>query len=168
MSTDAPFKPPRKKTSIFWWLGGFFLLLLTFFLFQLFGPNPPIVVSPQTTYITEPLGADGLPNYKQYVLELYRKGVTPENNAASLLWPALWSDELVPQQYAAVAAELGLERIPSKKDAVASLYDKPTRARIVAWLRKQNSLAANSGVAAERDSQDSAMTKPRARTRSIT
>ena len=94
MSADAPYVPPRKKSSIFWWLGGGFLLLSVLFLFQLFGPNPPIVVSPQTTYITAPLYADGLPNYKQAVLDLYRQGVTPENNAASLIWPALWPGDL--------------------------------------------------------------------------
>lgn len=154
MPTDAPFKPARKKPSIFWWLGGFFLLVVAIFVFQLFGPNPPIVVSRQTTYITGPLGSDGLPNYKQYVLELYRKGVTPENNAASLLWPAFWPGELDPPQYAAIAAELGLKQIPSKKEAVASLYDPPTRAPIVAWLRKQNSVPAKAGAAADPTAKD--------------
>ena len=52
------------------------------FVFQLFGPSPPIVVSEETTYITEPLADDGLPDYAGYLLAKGREGVTVENNAA--------------------------------------------------------------------------------------
>ena len=75
MVTDAPVKSPRKKPGIFWWLTGGFLLLVSLFLFQLFGPNPRIIVSRQTTHITGPLRADGLPDYEKYVLERCREGV---------------------------------------------------------------------------------------------
>lgn len=122
MSTAAPFTPPRKKPSIFWWLGGVFLLLICLFLFQLFGPSPRIIVSPQTTYITTPLGPDGLPDYEGHVLKQLRESVTLQNNAAALLWPAVWPGELAPKQYAAVAAELGLDAIPSEEDAVVPVY----------------------------------------------
>lgn len=142
MSTEAPFKPPRKKPNVFWLLGGFFLLLFLFFIIQLFGPNPPIVVSSKTTYITEPLGADGLPDYEKYVLGMYRNGVTPENNAAALLWRALWPGELDPPQYAAVANELGLKEIPSKDDALVAVSGKVNRARIATWLRDQEATPA--------------------------
>jgi hypothetical protein len=124
MSTDNDFKPPRKKPSIFWWLGAAFVLLVLVFLFQLFGPSPKIVVSPQTTHITTPLGADGLPDYEKYILERMREGVTPENNAAALLWPAVWPAELDPGDYAAVAAELGLPGDPSESEALSSLDDR--------------------------------------------
>lgn len=126
MSADAPFTAPRRKLNILWWLGGLLLLVLALFLLQLFGPSPRIIVSPQTTYITEPLGPDGVPDYERYVLELYREGVTPENNAATLLWQALWPGELDPPQYAAVAKELGLTRIPSEKNLLENLYSTPT------------------------------------------
>jgi hypothetical protein len=56
VATDEPFIPPRKKHSILWWIGGILVLLTMLFVVQLFGPSPPIVVSPQTTRITEPLG----------------------------------------------------------------------------------------------------------------
>lgn len=48
----------------------------------------PIIFSPETTYITEPLAEDGLPNYYQYVLEQAKEGIRPEENAAVLLWQA--------------------------------------------------------------------------------
>src|SRR5690348_1098118 len=101
MSADAPFNPPKKKPSILWWIGDAFMLLILLFVFELFGPSPRVYVSPQTTFITEPLTADGSPDYTKYILNLYRDGVTPENNAASILWPALWPAELNPAQYAA-------------------------------------------------------------------
>jgi hypothetical protein len=137
-SDNAPFTPPRKKIRIFWWLGGIFLLLALLFVLQLFGPNPPIVVSPQTTFITEPRGPDGLPDYERYVLELYRDGATPANNAAPLLMQALWPAELDPKDYAMVAMELGLDEIPSKEEALQGLHEKAVSDRITAWLQNQN------------------------------
>jgi hypothetical protein len=137
MSTNSPFVPPRKKLSIFWWLGGALLILVALFIYQLLGPNPPIVVSPQTTYITSPLGPDGLPDYEKYILDDYRKGVTPQNNAAALLWAALWPGGLEPADYAPIAAELGLSRVPSTKDAITDPYEGAVKDSISAWLKKQ-------------------------------
>ncbi len=122
MTSGASFKPRKKKPSIFLWIAAAFLLLLLIFLFQLVGPAPRIYVSPKTTHIAEPLGADGLPDYQQYTLNLYREGVTPENNAAALIWPALWPGELSPKDYAIVAKELGLDHIPSTADALVPIY----------------------------------------------
>ena len=137
MPVDAQSKSPRKKRHAFWWLVGILLFILILFVFQLFGPNPPIVVSKQTTYITEPLGPNGLPDYEKYLLEQCRKGVTPQNNAAAILWPALWPGELDPPQYATVATELGLDHAPSTKDAVTKLYGGATQEEITKWLQKQ-------------------------------
>src|SRR4051812_19186690 len=122
MTTAAPFTPPKKKPSIFWWIAGAFVVLLLIFAFQLLGPAPPIAISPQTTYIASPLHPDGTPNYMEYVLQQYREGVTPQNNAATLLWPALWPGELDPPQYAVVAKELGLQSVPSKSESVDPIY----------------------------------------------
>ena len=49
--------------------------MLALFLYQLFGPNPKIIISPQTTFITSPLRPDGLPDYEKYMLNAYRKGI---------------------------------------------------------------------------------------------
>ena len=118
MFTNAPFTPPKKKISIFWWLGGLALVLGAVFLFQLIGPSPRIIISKQTTYITTPLLPNGLPNYEEYVRQKLREGVTPENNAAALLFQALWPSGLDPKQYGAVADELGLSEIPSAESAL--------------------------------------------------
>ena len=141
MTTDASFQPPRKKINILWWIAGVLFLLLALFFMQLFGPNPRIIVSPQTTYITDPLGADGLPDFEQYVREADRADVTPSNNAAVLLWQAIWPGELSPQQYAPMAKELGLPQIPSAKEALVSPYGKVVEAKVEAWLQTQPATA---------------------------
>jgi hypothetical protein len=137
MTTDALFTPPRKKRSILWWLAGVIFLLACLFFFQLFGPNAPIIVSRETTYITEPLGPDGLPDYEAYVLERRSAGVTPENNAAVLLWQALFPGELEEKDYAAVATALGIERIPSEEDALVPAYNNDHLKKLTDLLRER-------------------------------
>lgn len=48
----------------------------------------PLVISKETTYITEPLRPDGTPDYLVAINQECSKGVTPENNAAVLFWKA--------------------------------------------------------------------------------
>ncbi len=112
------------------------LLLGAVFLFQLIGPSPRIIISKQTTYITAPLLPSGVPNYEEYVRQKLRAGVTPENNAAVLLFQALWPSELDPRDYEAIATELGLSEIPSAKDAMQSVYGEANRKRVLSWLPK--------------------------------
>jgi hypothetical protein len=141
MSTEAPITPPKKKLSVLWYLGGGLLLLIFIFFFQLFGPNPRIIVSPQTTAITAPLGPDGLPDYEQYTREMLQDGVTPENNAAVLLYQALWPGGLDPKDFAAVVMELGLEQIPDEEESLVELYDRGNRQRVEKWLQEQERAA---------------------------
>src|SRR5204863_8463488 len=131
-----------KKPSVFWWISGAFVLLAILFFYQLFGPNPAIEISRQTTRITGPLRSNGLPDYQKYVVDRWRDGVTTENNAATLLWPAICTTGLDPQDYAAVSAELGLKTILSKDDAI-----EPIDKRIQRWLKSQQpqSTAASDG-----------------------
>jgi hypothetical protein len=121
MSSEPEFKPPRKKPSIFWCFGAAFVVLLLIFLFQLLGPSPPIKLSRETTFITDTLQPNGMPDYERYLLEKMRDGVTPQNNAATLIWPALWPGELQPADYEIVASELGLTAVPSQRDALVPI-----------------------------------------------
>lgn len=45
-------------------------------------PSPPLILSRETTYITNPLLSDGRPDYAGWVNRVCSEGVTPENNAA--------------------------------------------------------------------------------------
>ncbi|HEX4414489.1 MAG TPA: hypothetical protein VH107_12735 [Lacipirellulaceae bacterium] len=123
MSANTPFIPPKKKPSAFWWIGGILFALLVLFFFQLFGPSPAIVVSPQTTYITSPLRDDGLPDYEKYVHESFRRDIAPNDNAAALLWRALGPGNLAPEQFRAIAAELRLDEVPSTDSTLQPLNE---------------------------------------------
>jgi len=74
-------KPPRKRR-----LRGFLIALplvagLLAYLYWL--SRVDIVVSPQTTYITAPVNADGTVNYVAYLDARHSEGVTADNNAAA-------------------------------------------------------------------------------------
>ena len=85
MSTVPPLTLPRKKPNVWRYLIGVVVLLLAAFFYQLFGPSPAIVVSKETTYITEPLRKDGYPDYIRYINDKLSEGVTPDNNAVVLI-----------------------------------------------------------------------------------
>lgn len=151
MPTDDPFIPPKKKLNIIWWIGGAILLLVCLFLFQLIGPSPSIIISKQTTYITDPLLPSGNPNYEEHIRRTLREGVTPENNAAVLLFQALWPSELDPGQYKAVVRELGLKEIPSAELAMKSPHGDANCKRVADWMPQPSQDDLDSGLAAEPD-----------------
>lgn len=66
-------------------------------------PPPALVVSKETTFITEPLTADGKPDYLAAINREYSRGVTPENNALipllEALGPAILPDATRDQYY---------------------------------------------------------------------
>ena len=52
-------------------------------------PHVLLTISKETTYITEPLRADGYPDYVAALDRRFSRDVTPENNAAVLFWQAM-------------------------------------------------------------------------------
>jgi hypothetical protein len=134
MSDGNATTPARKKRHALKWLAGAIMLLLLLFLYRLVGPNPAVIISRQTTHITEPLSSDGLPDYETHLLELYREGVRHEENAGVLLTRALWPAELDPADRAAVISELGMATMPSEEDALAPLNGAANQTRMLAWL----------------------------------
>ncbi|WP_425396415.1 hypothetical protein [Aeoliella sp.] len=91
------------------WTGIACGLFVVYMLLQLFWPAGPIKVSRETTFITEPLADDGLPNYSGYLLAHMREGVTPENNGAIPFLQAMWPAGLDPTEQQLVCNELGME-----------------------------------------------------------
>ena len=47
-----------------WLLAAVVAAVVVALAYGLFGPEPPLVVSPRTTWITRPLAADGLPQHR--------------------------------------------------------------------------------------------------------
>ena len=72
-------------------------------------------VSPETTFLTEPLHGDGLPDYVEYLHQQIMKGVTPENNGAVPFWQAAGSNAISPEQRAWYFEQLGMP-VPEERD----------------------------------------------------
>src|SRR5690606_8880488 len=95
-----------------------------------------IVVSKETTWLTEPLADDGLPDYAAYLLEQGREGVTPENNGAVPFLQAMWPAELELRHMQPLCEHLGME-VPEKPGMGSAYGDRDLREEVLAWLKKK-------------------------------
>lgn len=154
MSDHTPTSPPRRYISR--WLAAAVLLFSAELCEPLCAQEVPIIVSRETTYITEPLGSDGLPDYEQYLWNQQKNGVTPENNAAVLLWQVIWPGDLEPDQYAAMAKELGLKEVPTGENSLKSVPDENLLKRLSAWLRLHNKPLEEQGEPSDKEYSDQA------------
>ena len=98
------------------------------------GEPPDIIISRETTYITEPLAEDGLPDYEAYVWNKYGKGVTPENNAAVPIWRAVGPNPIPEKIRGELFQQLGMEALPLAGDYYIRTGDTNFVAAGVAWL----------------------------------
>lgn len=83
--------------KLLWILAGFFLLLVGFVFIRFFAApfsSGDLIISKETTYLTEPLTIDGYPDYITALNDLQSEGVTPDNNAAILLLRAVGPAEI--------------------------------------------------------------------------
>ncbi len=118
--------PPVKKRRRWPWIIGIILVALTALAIYAHWPaDNSITISPETTYIIEPVNSDGTINYFQALVDKYSQGVTPENNGAVLLVRALGPDALGEDTADEVLAQLGLTREQLAKDEphFITLYD---------------------------------------------
>ncbi|MGI9429706.1 MAG: hypothetical protein ACR2NM_13675 [Bythopirellula sp.] len=125
-----------RKLHLGWISAAVCALLTGLFLVQLLGPSPAIIASQETTYITEPLRTNGLPDYEAYWRQQASVGITPENNAAPLIWKALWPGELSEQHWLPLCAALDMDRIPDPKAALIEPYDDSITKQVALNLAK--------------------------------
>ncbi|MFV2067910.1 MAG: hypothetical protein ACC645_13135 [Pirellulales bacterium] len=81
-----------------------------------FRPGRQIVISRATTYITQPLTEDGLPDYVAYLREKHGAGVTPENNAVVCIWQAIGPEPIPQSIRGELFHRLGIEPLPLRGD----------------------------------------------------
>lgn len=115
--------------------GGVFLILLLIcggLAWKIVGPSKPLVISPETTFITEPLDAEGHVDYPAAMLAELKAGVTPENNGAILYLQATWPSGLDERQQAVLCDELEME-IPSRNGFTLP-DDSPLAEQLQGWL----------------------------------
>lgn len=85
--------------------------------------EPRITISKETTYITEPLDADGFPDYVEAVNRRLSEGVTPENNAAVPLFRACGPKEIPRSLRAEFFKRLGIAPLPAEGDYLVEIYE---------------------------------------------
>jgi hypothetical protein len=76
--------------------------------------RPRITISKETTYITEPLRPDGLPDYVAALNQHCSRGVTSENNAAVPFWQAMGPKEIDSERREKYFQMLGIAPLPEK------------------------------------------------------
>ncbi len=104
-------------------------------LWGLFGPEPKLIVSRETTLITEPLRPDGTPDYAAHVLDLLGRNTPPEENAAVAVLHATWPMGLDAEDLAAVCKALGIPDTPPDVPSLDSAdNDKALRDELRAFL----------------------------------
>jgi hypothetical protein len=84
------------------------------------GPNN-VRVSRETTYITQPLAADGYPDYERYLADRDSPKLPPEKNFGFLLSGLVGNESLTNEAYAALNAELG--QLPDRQIGALSKFD---------------------------------------------
>jgi len=101
-------RPKRWWNDLRWITAGVITITLAFLAWGLFGPEPRIRVSRETTYFTEPLAADGLPDYRAAILALEGPKPPPEENAAAGLLQVCWPLGIPDSHLPAVCEGLGI------------------------------------------------------------
>jgi len=79
--------------------------------------RPKVVISKETTFVTEPLGPDGMVDFVAALNASLSKGVTPENNAAVAFWKAVGTKRIDPKIRPQYLALLGLPDLPQETDS---------------------------------------------------
>ncbi len=86
-------------------------------------PRVAITISRETTYITEPLRADGYPDYVAALNQRCSQGVTPENNAAVPFWRAMGPGTIDPKCRKQFFQMLGIPPLPEKGEYFIAFDD---------------------------------------------
>jgi hypothetical protein len=98
----------RVAWSVVVGLAALALPLVLVALFATYGPDPGIIVRPRTTVVTEPLAADGLPDYEAAWLAMSGPAPPPTDNAAVDLLRATWPMGVSAAELPKVCRALGI------------------------------------------------------------
>lgn len=85
-------------------------------------PKPRFPLGRETTYVTEPLDADGYVDYVSALNKRWSRGVTPANNANVLLWKAFGPHPEGARMPEAFFEWLGIKPPPEQGDYLVPMY----------------------------------------------
>lgn len=121
-----------------------FLLLAIAVAVQWFRPSADVLVSEATTYITAPLGDDGLPDY-QHALQQYQTiPESPQQNGAVPFWKAMGEPSLEPSNWDQISAALQLDPQAFRKGLCAASTELSEE--IPTWFRQTRGLDKTASV----------------------
>lgn len=99
--------------------------------------EPTIKIDEETTFITSPLAADGLPNYAQAIMDRQAKGVTDDNNGAILFWQAMGPSGVSEDDFQRICDALRIDPLtcqPRFDGPRTELFDE----KLVEWLKSRD------------------------------
>jgi hypothetical protein len=123
MPADAPDSSRAWRRSLRRIAVGVVVLFVATLLWGLFGPETPIRVARETTFVTAPLAADGLPDYEAGLLAMAGPAPAPEDNAAVELLQVMWPLGIDATDLPAVCKALGIPDTPPADPLVEPTHD---------------------------------------------
>ncbi|BBO30438.1 hypothetical protein [Lacipirellula parvula] len=113
--------------------------------------EPAIKLDRETTFITNPLAEDDLPNYAQAIIDRQAKGVTEDNNGAIIFWQAMGPSGVSDDDFQRICGALRID-----PQTCQPRFDGPRtelfEQRLVEWLQSQDPTL-NTASAAELSQQ---------------
>lgn len=133
---------------------GLVLVLLVLFVCWVLWPGPSIDVLPRTTFVIEPLGPSGLPDYERFLLESGGEHIPLEDNAAVLLWQACWPAVLSKEEADLMRSALGGMEAPLIDQVLTPVYNPATEEAMADWLLSIGALRGKKVAGAEYKAAD--------------
>lgn len=149
-----------KKSTLLLVIGGLILFGIGGLAWMAVAPAGPVVISRETTFLTEPLRPDGLVDYEQALVDMQGNDVVPENNAAIPLLQAMWPCELLPAEQPLICTALRMP-VPTSP-GMEPINRKENLAAIAAWLNQQRNVQAGDDESPPTDNSAAQATLDRA------
>ncbi|EAQ80854.1 hypothetical protein [Blastopirellula marina] len=125
----------KKSTLYLLIFGGVALLVIVLLAWIIVGPSGPILISKQTTYLTEPLGRNGLVDYEKALVEIQAANISPAENAAIPYLQATWPCDLEPEYQSLVCDALQMP-MPAA-DGMKPFSNADVRKATADWINQQ-------------------------------
>ena len=132
---EPPIEIKRKPKLRWWWFLFIPVFVIGMIVVQAIGPNPPIQIGRETTYLSDPLDEQGMPDYAQYLMTNAAEGVTHESNAAVLIWQAAGLDRVEEQYRQSIVDAL---EIGWPTQVVESPYSTAMKESVTTWVSERN------------------------------
>lgn len=141
----------KQKSKLRWrWFLAIPVMFALLFVAQLWGPNPKLRISPETTFITSHIGPDGYPDYKAYLHSGLDSDMPVANNAAVPIWRAMWPGELSAKDMPLITQALRMPT-PDPAQALVHLHNTQLKDELAAMIKANGTAGHVSELDFDRD-----------------